>query len=118
MALAAAGLLDRYHVVNTMTSIFPFMGGLLVFGQIGYRVGQKSLLWLMFTSFVQAVLVLLVGVLIYSGAVHYEGETPQRIVVIVLLAVSSGMQVAMAKTVSVPEVPTAVRSKIKVFRDL
>jgi uncharacterized membrane protein YoaK (UPF0700 family) len=63
---------------------------------------QRRRWWLLTTNAVQTVLILLIAILEVTHGVH--NERPSHFATIVLLSAGSGMQVASAKTLSVPEV--------------
>ncbi|CAO1617989.1 unnamed protein product [Parajaminaea phylloscopi] len=95
--------------VGISLASFLFFG--VLFGQIGVSpvVGPCTRGWLLFSTFIQAALILLAAVLVQTGVLSTTTRDPKDTTLLVLLlAASSGIQVAMAKSVGVKEVPTAM----------
>ena len=109
-ALLAVGALDltdgTISLRHVGVSLGTFALGGLVSGQVGNLVGQERRIWLLSTNLFQTFLVLAAAVL-HTRVDDY----PSRWIddgIITLLAFASGCQVAMARTVHVPEVTTAM----------
>ncbi|CAD6579257.1 MAG: hypothetical protein CYPHOPRED_000836 [Cyphobasidiales sp. Tagirdzhanova-0007] len=104
--LGAIGLIDRTVLANTAASLGTFLTFLLVSGQLGNHIGRRRRWWLLLSNAIQSGLILLIAIL------HVTAVTPDlgysRFVPISLLSAGSGMQVAMARTLECPEVPTAM----------
>ncbi|MCJ1300982.1 hypothetical protein MMC08_003781 [Hypocenomyce scalaris] len=83
-----------------------FMAGGLVIGQLGNVFGSKRRIWLLVSNMVQTALVFAAAAL-HTHTDYAPNETTD-LVIIALLAFASGGQVAMARTVSIPEVTTAM----------
>ena len=80
--------------------------GLLCFADASYAL-QRRRWWLLLSHSIQGGLILLIGILKATKAILDTG--PTRYVAIVLLSGGSGMQVAIARTLNCPEIPTAMR---------
>lgn len=91
---------------DTATSLGSFLLFLCISGQAGNIIGRRRRWWLLATNTIQTFVILLIAILEVAHGVH--NERPSRFATIVLLSAGSGMQVASAKTLSVPEVPTAM----------
>lgn len=92
-------------------SLASFLAFGVIFGQIGISrfVGPRTRGWLVFSTLAQAVLLLVAAVLVQLNVLSTETRAIKDTTLIILpLAGSSGMQVAMAKSVGVKEVPTAM----------
>lgn len=81
------------------------LGGTLL-GQLGHRVGRTKRAWLLCTNALQTLFVLIAAALRHWVPTGIDDQS--RFAVISLLAFASGAQVAMARTVDVPEVTTAM----------
>jgi uncharacterized membrane protein YoaK (UPF0700 family) len=103
-ALGIGGKLLDLRYVGFSLGMFV-LGG-YIFGQLGDRFGRKRRAWLLFTNVLQTLLV-------YTAAalrmwVAKSNTRPPSWSVISLLAFASGGQVAMARTINVPEITTAM----------
>lgn len=110
-ALLAVGALDISKVVkieNVGFSLSFFIIGGLLFGQIGDRVGRRRKAWLVTTNFVQTAIMAAATALRKWYQRDHGESSPQAWSVIALLAFASGGQVAMARTVNLPQIPTAM----------
>lgn len=88
------------------TSLGVFAAGGLISGQLGNVFGRKRRLWLFLTNFIQTTLIgIAAGLRQHS---HHKRSISLDLGIIALLAFASGAQVAMARTVEVPEVTTAM----------
>lgn len=108
LAVGALGLADasKLDLHNIGVSLSLFMLGGTMSGQIGHRIGRTRRIWLLTTNLFQAVLVLVSAAL--RKWVATDTAAPSRLIVIGVLAFASGAQVAMARTVDVPEITTAM----------
>ena len=107
LAIGVFGLAtDTVDLRNISFSLGFFILGGISLGQLGHRIGRTKRSWLLCTNMLQTLFVLA------AAAIRYWIPTtindPQRYAVICLLAFASGGQVAMARTVDVPEVTTAM----------
>jgi uncharacterized membrane protein YoaK (UPF0700 family) len=87
-------------------SLGSFILGGWIFGQLGNRWGRRRRAWLLATNIVQTLLVFTAAAL--RKWVAFSDTKPTAWSVISLLAFASGGQVAMARTVDVPEITTAM----------
>ncbi|CAD6591222.1 MAG: hypothetical protein ASARMPREDX12_005069 [Alectoria sarmentosa] len=88
------------------TSLGLFAAGGLISGQLGNVLGRKRRLWLFLTNFIQTTLIgIAAGLRQHS---HHKRSISLDLGIIALLAFASGAQVAVARTVEVPEVTTAM----------
>ncbi len=108
LAVGALGLVDgnSLDLRNVGLSLGAFILGGTVLGQSGHYFGRTRRSWLLFTNFFQTVLVFLAAAIRHWIATEPTSWT--RFIVIALLAFASGAQVAMARTVNVPEITTAM----------
>lgn len=80
-----------------------------VAGRMGNWLGTRNRLWLGISNGIQMVLLLIVTVLSSPGVSALPpSDRRTQWITLLLLASSSGLQVAMAKTSGVQEVPTAM----------
>lgn len=110
-ALLAVGALDLSKVVkieNVGFSLGFFVIGGLLFGQIGDRLGRRRKAWLITTNFVQTAIMAAATALRKWYQRGHGESSPEAWPVIALLAFASGGQVAMARTVNIPQIPTAM----------
>lgn len=87
-------------------SLGTFILGAIILGQLGHKIGQTRRSWLLFSNGVQTSLVFVAAAL--RKWIPTDIDNTARYAVIALLAFASGGQVAMARTVDVPEVTTAM----------
>lgn len=95
--------------VGISLTSFLFFG--VLFGQIGVSrfVGPCTRGWLLFSTFIQAAFLFVAALLVELDVLTTQRRSPRdTTLLILLLASSSGIQVAMAKSVGVKEVPTAM----------
>ena len=108
--LLAAGVLgiggDGFSLLIIGLSLLFFIAGAGIFGQLGNLLGVRQRWWLLSTSAVQTIMVFVTAALQY----HYGtvDGAPTAKVIIALLAMSSGAQVAMVRSLKVTEVTTAM----------
>jgi len=109
-ALLAVGALrlapEKVNLTNVGISLGLFIIGGTMLGQLGHVVGRTRRWWLITTNILQTCLIL--GAAALRHWVAITKESPYRYVVISLIAFASGGQVAMARTVNVPEITTAM----------
>ena len=106
LAVGSLGLSQTVDLPNIGFSLGMFILGGLIFGQIGDRLGRRKKAWLLTTNVVQTVTM-------FAGAALRKwlpgnSKGPPAWGVISLLALASGGQVAMARTVNLPRIPTAM----------
>ena len=100
------GIVDLRHVG---LSLGAFVAGGLVCGQLGNRIGRLSRIWLLVTHIFQTALVFAAaGLDSRTHTIDDMSTSSVDLGIIALLAFASGAQVASARTVYVPEVPTAM----------
>ncbi|KAJ9493523.1 hypothetical protein H2202_010992 [Exophiala xenobiotica] len=109
-ALLAVGALalapEAVDLPNVAISLSLFVIGGTFLGQLGHIVGRTKRSWLITTNVLQTCLVFVAAALRHW--VSTSKHSPYRYFVISLLAFASGGQVAMARTVNVPEITTAM----------
>ncbi|KAK5936758.1 hypothetical protein PMZ80_011021 [Knufia obscura] len=107
LAVRALGLAeDAIDLQNVGFSLGMFIIGGFCLGQLGHYFGRTRRSWLVVTNGIQTSLVLTAAAL--RKWVATSKHAPLRYFVISLLALASGGQVAMARTVNVPEITTAM----------
>ncbi|KAK0524047.1 hypothetical protein OC834_005678 [Tilletia horrida] len=92
-------------------SLGSFCAFAFLFGQLTHhlpRNGPRTRWWLSACGLLQALLVLVAGILIQTGTWQSEGNEADAARILALLAGSGGVQVVNAKMSSVSEVPTAI----------
>lgn len=121
-------------ILTVGVSLASFLAFGTLFGQIAARLDCKTARgWLLLSTFIQAVLLLLPAVLLQAGTLKLHhlsmasesgsestgtGTTDTHsarvhdAVSIFLLAASAGMQVAMSRSLSIPEIPTAMMTSV------
>lgn len=109
-ALLAVGALslggDLISLPHVGTSLGVFAAGGLISGQLGNVFGRKRPLWLFVTILIQTALVFTAAGLRQRAS--HKPSMALNLGVIALLAFASGAQVAVARTVEIPEVTTAM----------
>lgn len=109
-ALLAVGALGiskgTVDLPNVAFSLSLFIAGGLIFGQIGDHLGRRCKGWLIATNALQTA-IMFAGVALRKWLPESH-EGLHAWAVIALLAFASGGQVAMARTVDVPQIPTAM----------
>lgn len=91
---------------NVGVSLGLFIAGGLIIGQIGNLLGPRRRLWLLANNFLQTILVCTATALRWKYPT--ADGTPGSLVVLSLLAFASGSQIALARSVNVPEITTAM----------
>lgn len=109
-ALLAVGALhvggSIVSLSNVGVSLGLFIAGGFILGQLGNLLGPKRRLWLIATNLFQTALVAAATALRWR---YPTGDgTPGALGVIALLAFASGGQIAVARSVNVPEITTAM----------
>lgn len=108
LAVGAFGISkETVDLPNVGFSLALFIVGGLLFGQIGDRLGRRRRAWLLTTNAVQTAITF-VATAIYHWLPRTEGNKPYGWAVVSLLAFASGGQVAMARTLNMPQIPTAM----------
>lgn len=100
----AAGTLRRSGV-----SLASYLVSGFIAGQLGHMVGPRRRGWLILSSVVQVAFLLVPTALVYTNTVQPGLETNAWILML-FLAASSGLQVAIARNCGVGEIPTAMLS--------
>ncbi|MCJ1232007.1 hypothetical protein MMC12_008688 [Toensbergia leucococca] len=95
-----------FEFPNVSVSLSVFLAGGWLMGQIGNQVGCRRRLWLIISSIIQTATAFAAAALQYHAGVALTG--PATLGVIALLAFSSGAQVAMARSLKVAEITTAM----------
>ena len=109
-ALLAVGALgiggDIVKLKNIGMSLSCFVGGGIVFGQVGHAIGQRRRAWLLVSNWCQTALVCAAAAI--RRFTPHSPTGPTALGIISLLAFASGGQVALARTIDVPEITTAM----------
>jgi len=87
-------------------SLFGFLVAGFISGQLGHFIGDHRRWWLVLDNFFQTILIFIVVALISKGVILTQGSNAW--ILILLLASSYGCQVAMARQLLCPEIPTAM----------
>lgn len=107
LAVAAAGLgKDNFDLRNVGISLGVFVAGALVTGQLGNAFGVRQRRWLLISNFIQTALVCMAVALQFSYPVRTSDSVAAT--VLSVLAFSAGAQVAVARSISIPEITTAM----------
>ncbi|KAG1728336.1 DUF1275 domain protein [Suillus lakei] len=94
------------QMLSTGVSLASFLFFGFLSGQVGHIVGHRKRWWMLLSSSIQAMFVLIPAALLYTGSVTIS---PQHApLLLFLLATSAGFQVAMARNLGVNEIPTAM----------
>ncbi|KAJ5215469.1 uncharacterized protein N7498_001876 [Penicillium cinerascens] len=109
-ALLAVGALhidgSIVKLQNVCISLGLFIAGGLILGQLGNAFGPRRRLWLLVTNMLQTTLVVVATSLRWK---YTTGEgTSGSFAVLALLAFASGGQIAVARTINVPEITTGM----------
>ncbi|KXL44770.1 MAG: hypothetical protein FE78DRAFT_123427, partial [Acidomyces sp. 'richmondensis'] len=97
---------EGYELSNIGISLGLFIIAGLLFGQLGNYFGRRRRFWLIFSNVVQTALMFAAAALRQWTRVTRAG--PHAWSVISLMAFSSGAQVAMARTINLPEITTGM----------
>ncbi|PWN20676.1 hypothetical protein BCV69DRAFT_312628 [Microstroma glucosiphilum] len=104
-------------ILTVGVSLAAFLAMGAIFGQLGNHLGRCRRIWLAFSTLVQATFLLVTAILLQTrvfriGEMLEQGEYSRADVdgalIIFMLAAASGIQVSMAKSVGVPECPSAM----------
>ena len=97
---------DIFSIANIGVSLSFFVVGVLSLGQISNLLGVRKRWWLLLSSLIQTVLVFVAAALQYRSGVSNNDKVGK--IIIALLAFSSGGQVAMARSLKITEITTAM----------
>lgn len=106
LVLASA---SNIQIHNTVASLLSYLVTGFIFGQIGQHVGVRRRWWLLASFTFQAAILVITCILESSSSIKFSDRRSQWIYLI-LLAASSGPQVAIARNCGNGEVPTAMLS--------
>ncbi|KAJ5295095.1 hypothetical protein PENANT_c035G06851 [Penicillium antarcticum] len=107
LAIGAAGFGGNSNSLpNIGMSLGAFLAGGLIIGQIGHYFGARKRLWLFISSLLQTAMVYTAAAIQYQVIVSREG--PAALVVLFLLAFSSGAQVALGRSLKITDITTAM----------
>lgn len=107
LAVGAAGIGgSEFHLSNVGVSFGAFILGGVLLGQIGNFCGRRRRLWLIVSNVLQTAIVFLAVALQYFYRVTETGSI--SLGTIAMLGFASGGQVALARTVKIPEITTAM----------
>jgi uncharacterized membrane protein YoaK (UPF0700 family) len=91
---------------SIVASLFGFLVASFISGQLSHRIGNHRRWWVTLNNLFQTVLIFVVVGLISTRVILTKDNNAY--ILILLLAVSYGCQVTMAKQLSCPEIPTAM----------
>jgi uncharacterized membrane protein YoaK (UPF0700 family) len=94
------------HFSSICASLFGFLVAGFISGQLSHRIGDHRRWWLILNSFFQTALIFIVVALLSTHVILTTGNNAY--ILVLLLAISYGCQVAMARLQSCPEIPTAM----------
>lgn len=97
---------DMFITSNIGMALGLFLGAGWLTGQLSHRIGPRKRWWLIICNLIQASLVLAAAAMQYRHGIAIEG--PHTLVVIGLLAFASGSQVVQSRSLSMPEISTAM----------
>lgn len=107
LAVASLQLNKKFlSLPHVAFSLGFFLLGGLIFGQAANYFGRRKRWWLIFSNLVQTSMVFIVAALRHFVEFNADGKMAWAI--IILLAFSSGGQVAYARTIDCPEITTAM----------
>ena len=107
LAIGVSGLApNAFSFPNIAISLSLFVLGGWAAGQVGNAVGPRRRLWLMVSSLLQTAMVWAAVAIQYTVPVRKSGAASY--VVLSLLAFSSAAQVAMARSLKITEITTAM----------
>lgn len=107
LAVGIAGLRGtNLDMPKTWLSLGLFIAGSLVIGQVGNFLGCRRRIWLLVSNLLQTAMVFAAAAIHYWLGVSTSG--PIALAVLALLAFSSGGQVAMARSLKINEIATAM----------
>ncbi|BEJ17885.1 hypothetical protein CspHIS471_0701530 [Cutaneotrichosporon sp. HIS471] len=110
LTVAAVGTVSQSTtlLVRTAVSFGSFLLGAFVFGQIGFIVGVRRRTWLLISTAVQTLFLVVASILLspHGPAATHVGARHDW-AILSLFALMSGGQVAMARQSSCQELPTA-----------
>ncbi|ORY83159.1 hypothetical protein BCR37DRAFT_379146 [Protomyces lactucae-debilis] len=112
LGVLALGLGDQQYknrLVDTAVSLSSFLIAAFICGQIANHIHPghgRARWWILMSSFYQTATILITAGLLFGKAITTGRQWSW--LVILLLASSSGSQVAMARQFSIPEIPTAM----------
>lgn len=111
LAIAAAGYGNGTKDVRDIaTSLGTFVGGALLFGQMGNYFGCRKRWWLVFSNLFQTLTVYAAAIILWTVPDYLHGKTARGVVA--LLATSSGAQVAMGRSLRITEITTAMATSV------
>lgn len=94
---------------HTGVSLASYLVSGFIAGQLGHMIGPRQRGWLILSSVLQVLFLIVPTVLVYTRAVVVEAGDNSWILLL-FLAASSGLQVAIARNCGVGEIPTAMLS--------
>ena len=110
LAITGADFAHGKDARNIAISLGTFVGGALAFGQFGNYIGPRKRLWLILSNVLQTAMVYVAAAIWYTIPHSRHGATARG--VITLLAVSSGAQIAMGRSLRITEITTAMATSV------
>jgi uncharacterized membrane protein YoaK (UPF0700 family) len=105
LALIITGTLSG-RFSSTCASFLGFVLAGFISGQLSHLIGNHRRWWIVFNSFFQTALIFIVVILLYKRVILATDN--DAYILVLLLAIACGCQVAMARLLSCPEIPTAM----------
>jgi uncharacterized membrane protein YoaK (UPF0700 family) len=109
LAVGLVGLGGSIFALDSIgVSLATFVAGVLTMGTLGNLLGPRRRYWLVGSSIIQTAMVFAASALQYRYGVSPGGNSALDLGIITLLAFSSGAQVAMARSLQMTEITTAM----------
>jgi uncharacterized membrane protein YoaK (UPF0700 family) len=90
------------------TGLFSFIVGSFVFGQLAHRVRTRKRGWLILTTFIQALFLLVVALVSWSGDEPRKRTGTRALTIVGLLSFAQAGQVSLAIGVGLAELNTTM----------
>ncbi len=91
---------------SAFASLLGFLLAGFISGQLSHLIGNHRRWWLVFNNFFQTALIFIAAILLYKRVILTTDNNAY--ILVLLLGISYGCQVAIARFLSCPEIPTAV----------
>lgn len=95
-----------FFSANIGIALGMFLGAGWLTGQLGHLVNPRKRWWLILANFIQSACVMSAAAVQYKYGIKSHG--PEALAVIGLLAASAGSQVVQSRSLSIPEISTAM----------
>lgn len=94
------------RIGSICATLFGFLGAACISGQLTHVVGDRRRWWMIFSCFLQTILLFIVAIILYTNTILTTHD--HAFVLVLLLAISFGCQVSMTRVLACPEIPTVV----------